>query len=244
MKDPGGKIELQFQPVQVMSAKECWQKAKSLVEMLHTCDIGWEPGSKQWLMKRTPAYFLRDAIVLRVVVSTIKDARSVSKAMESWTYDSIQAEVIMKQNDFHILSKRPLPLDACMRFWVFVGVLTRTVLVEVQVHLAALWNPRQDAALPIELLEGRMDHPWVTEWQEAAKDVADAVVDIHKGEQNEARRHEQRLEAAAQAEAKREAEMQAAENFGSEVFAAKEAAMEDDFLSSYDNRGDSRSSKR
>ena len=38
-----------------------------------------------------------------------------------------------------------------------------------EVHMAQLWNPRQDAALAIELLEGRMDHPWVTEWQAAAK---------------------------------------------------------------------------
>ena len=68
--DPGGKVEILFQKAQVMGVKECWRRAKALAEMLHTCDIGWEKGSKEWVMKRTPSYFIRNAIIFPVVVHT------------------------------------------------------------------------------------------------------------------------------------------------------------------------------
>jgi hypothetical protein len=248
-KDPGGKIEMSFQPVEVMGAKECWRRTKALVEMLHTCDIGkyrenekgekiwengWEKGmGDEWLMKHTPAYFIRNAIVLRIVVNSIKDAMEVCKAADSWSYGSAQAEVIMQQNDFHSHyfsagRLRPLPLDACLRLWILVGVLTRTVLVEVQVHLAPLWDARQDAALAVELLEGRMDHPWVTEWQAAAEEVADAVVELHEDEPNPVLRYEEKNEQESRDEAKAEADLAAAREAGPEALAAYEAALQEE----------------
>jgi hypothetical protein len=221
-----------YQTHEVMHPTEIWRRARAILEMLNVCDPGWVTGTPKWSKKLTPAGFIRDIISFRLVLDDLEHVHLVLRASEQLHYDTNGVALLGARNDFHTSAPRPPPNNACVRLWFSAGVRYISVLVELQVHIGERWNALRETGIPLALLEGRLDWPWVKDWRAPARACASAIdaeqkaASVEEDKRQEERARQKEKQDAIDAErAAEEAKLQeaAAERHKAAEAAKKEA---------------------